>query len=101
MLTHIVLWKLHDEAGGRTRDENAAIAKQRLEALAGRIPGLLHIEVGTDILGSPASADLGLYTRMESREALDVYQNHPEHVAIKDFMGEITCARTVIDYLSE
>lgn len=100
MLTHIVLWKLHDEAGGRTRDENAKIAKERLEALAGQIPGLLHIEVGSDILGSPASADLGLYTQLESREALDVYQDHPAHVAIKGFMAEITSARTVIDWIS-
>lgn len=101
MLTHIVLWKLHANAAGRTRDENAAIAKARLEALAGKIPGLIHIEVGSDVLRSPASADLALYCQLESRDALDVYQDHPEHVAIKGFMAEITADRTVIDYLSD
>ena len=100
MLTHIVLWKLHDHALGRTREENAAVAREKLLALRGRIPGLLDIEVGTDVLGSAASADLGLLVRLESREALDVYQDHPEHVAVKELMGAITAGRTVIDWIA-
>jgi hypothetical protein len=98
MVKHIVLWRLHEEADGRTRDENAALAKEQLEGLNGRIPGLLHLEVGRDFLGSPASYDLVLYAELESREALDVYQHHPEHVAVKHLMAAITDERAVVDY---
>jgi hypothetical protein len=39
MVKHIVMWKLRDKA-------DAGEIKGRLEALAGKIPGLLNIEVG-------------------------------------------------------
>lgn len=98
MVTHIVMWKLHAEADGRTREENARIAKEKIDALAGRIPGLLSIKAGIDFLRSDASADLVLISTHTSREALDVYQDHPEHVAIKGFMKTITCGRQVVDF---
>lgn len=100
MITHIVLWKLHDHADGRSREANAQLAKEQLEALQGRIPGLLHIEVGVDVLRTDASADLALYSRLESLEALAAYQIHPEHQAILPLMKSITASRTVIDYES-
>ena len=98
MVKHIVIWKLHAEADGRTAAQNAELARERLEALAGRIPGLRHIEVGVDFLRSPQSGDLVLYTEMDDRDALETYQQHPEHQALLPFMKTITCARQVIDY---
>ena len=38
MVTHIVMWNLKDEAEGGSREQNAAIMKERLEALVGRSP---------------------------------------------------------------
>jgi hypothetical protein len=53
MVKNSVLWKLKDSAGGRTRLENGALIKERLEALRGVIAGMLAIEVG---LGSTTTA---------------------------------------------
>lgn len=100
MVTHIVLWKLHEEAGGRSREENMQLAKEKLEALRGRIPGLLHIEVGLDTTGHPQAADVALYTQLDSWDALEKYQNHPEHQAVIPFMREIVVSRTAADYES-
>ncbi|MDQ6969924.1 MAG: Dabb family protein [Mariprofundus sp.] len=91
MIKHIVMWKLRDKA-------DAAEIKIRLEALAGKIPGLLHIEVGIDFLASEQSADVVLYTELESREALQAYQSHPEHQAVVPIVKAAAIARTVVDY---
>ncbi len=91
MVKHIVMWKLRDKA-------DAAGIKERLEALDGKIPGLLKIEVGIDFLESEQSADVVLYSELESREALDVYQNHTEHMAVVPLVKAAAVARTVVDY---
>jgi hypothetical protein len=85
------MWKLRDKA-------DAAEIKERLEALAGKIPGLLNIEVGIDFLESEQSADVVLYSELESREALEVYQNHTGHMAVIPLVKAAAVSRTVIDY---
>ena len=98
MIKHIVLWTLHEQAEGRTKAENAAKAKRELEALNGRIEGLLGLEVGIDLLHTDSSADLSLLATFASLEALEAYQRHPEHKALMPFMAAIRCDRRVIDY---
>ncbi len=91
MIKHIVMWKLRDKA-------DAAHIKQCLEALDGKIPGLIKIEVGIDFLESEQSADVVLYSELESREALEIYQQHPEHQAVVPIVKAAAIARTVVDY---
>ncbi|TLS67065.1 Dabb family protein [Mariprofundus erugo] len=91
MVKHIVMWKLKDKNG-------AAALKAALEALAGKIPGLLAIEVGIDFLQSEQSADLVLTTTHTDRDALAAYQAHPEHQAVVPMVRAATMARTVVDY---
>lgn len=98
MLKHIVMWQLKDEAEGNPRSANAELVKDKLEALQGRIPGLVSIEAGLDVSRTDSSADVVLYSEFESREALEAYQVHPEHEAVKAFIGAVTAARWVVDY---
>ena len=98
MVKHIVLWRLKPEAHGRTAAENARAIKEKLEALRGRIPGLLAIEVGLDFSRTGDSCDLALYSEFESRAALDAYQAHPEHKAVMPFILEARRARHLVDY---
>ena len=58
MVTHIVMWNLKDEAEGGSREQNAAIMKERLEALVGKIPGLLSLKVNRGVM--PGGYDLCL-----------------------------------------
>ena len=92
------MWKLADEANSQSKAENADLLKEKLEALAGKVPGLLDIEVGIDFLASEQSADVVLYTELENREALQTYQQHPKHQAVIPFVQSIAISRTVIDY---
>lgn len=98
MVKHIVFWKLKEEANGNDKVRNAQEIKEQLEALQGKIPGLLHIEVGLDFLHSPESAAVVLYSEFENREALDVYAAHPLHKAIMPFIAEARSERRVVDY---
>jgi len=98
MIKHIVLWKLQDFAEGATKQQNALKVKGMLENIRGIIPGLLKLEVGLNFEKSGDAADISLYTEFESREALDAYQIHPEHMRIKNFLPLVRTERRVIDY---
>ncbi|NTW53018.1 MAG: Dabb family protein [Chlorobiaceae bacterium] len=98
MVKHIVMWRLKDSAHGNDSVLNARLIKQKLEALAGRIPGLVSIEVGIDFSCTDSSANLVLYSEFVDRQALEGYQRHPEHEAVKPFIGEATSERRLVDY---
>ena len=100
MFTHIVLWKLKDSAGGRSKVENARLIKERFEEIANIFDGLHLLEVGIDVLHTPDSADVCLYTEFESRAAHDAYQAHPAHKAVAGFVAELRTERRIIDYES-
>ncbi len=98
MVKHILLFKIKEGVGGRSKAESISKAKQLLEALNGRIPGLIKIEVGSDFSATGDSVDMALYSEFESRDALQVYADHPEHQAILPYIKSIICERKLIDY---
>lgn len=95
---HIVLWTLKDAAEGKSAQENAREIKSRLEALAGRVPGLIKLEVGVDFSRTGSSADVALYSEFVDREALAAYAIHPEHVAAAGFANLVRDTRIIADY---
>ena len=95
MITHIVLFKLKD----RSPDSVARTAAV-LRNMEGKIPELLSIEVGTDVLHSERSYDISLITRHESLEALQAYQVHPVHQQVIAHMQEAREAAVSVDYES-
>lgn len=98
MIKHIVMWKLKDYAEGADRAANAARMKEQLLACAGIVPGILKLEVGLAETGLEATYDVVLYSEFESREALDAYQSHPQHAALKPFFSAVRDARQCMDY---
>jgi len=97
MIKHIVMWKLKEEAHGNDKAVNAKLIKEKLEALDGKIDGLLKIEVGIDFLGG-SNFDVVLYSELSKKEDLDVYQNHPLHQAVLPFIREAVMDRKAVDY---
>lgn len=98
MIKHIVMWRLHEQANGLDKANNAQLAKDKLEALAGQIPGLLKIEVGCDFSRGEMSGDLVLYSELASKQALADYTSHPAHVEVVKFILSICSERRVVDY---
>lgn len=97
MLKHIVMWNLR----GETKEERAqavALLKGCFESLIGRIPGLLHLEVGVDSSRVDYACDVVLYTEFDCQASLDAYATHPEHVRVKQELGDLRIARHQVDY---
>lgn len=98
MIKHIVMWTLREQAEGAGAAENGAKMKSMLEDLAGKIPGLRHIEVGLDVFQTSLPCQIVLYSELDSREALQVYQQHPEHLRCVEFVKKVVAERNVLDY---
>lgn len=98
MIRHIVMWTLKDEAEGASREANMLKVRQLLESCRDCVPGILEFEVGLAGPGHEATHDVILNSLFASREALDAYQGHPRHVAIKPFMGAVRAERACMDY---
>ena len=98
MIKHIVMWQLKEQAEGADKATNAAKLKSLLESCAGIVPGMGAFEVALAQPGLEATYDVVLYSEFESLAALDAYQNHPTHVALKPFVGAVRLARQCMDY---
>ena len=98
MITHIVMWNFAESAGGKTKQENIKTAESMLLALPGKIDGIIDFAFGKNFNGSDAAFDACLYSVFESREALEAYQTHPEHVKVSDFITSVRTSRAVCDY---
>ncbi|MDI3294044.1 Dabb family protein [Janthinobacterium tructae] len=98
MIKHIVFWKLKDHAEGADRATNALKLKALLDSCSDLVPGILKFEAAVAQPGLEATYDIVLYSEFASRAALDAYQNHPEHVKIKPFLGAVREARQCMDY---
>lgn len=96
MVTHIVFWNLKDELNPQEKDEACLKIKEALEVLPSRIEGLLEAEVGKNY--NSQGCDICLFTRLESKEALEAYQIHPEHVAAASIVRTFVKDRHVVDY---
>lgn len=97
MVKHIVMWKLR----GESVDEKAAAAnlvKSLFESLNGKIPGLLKLEIGIDFSGVDYACDVVLYSEFDSREALQRYSTHHEHLRVRDQLRGIRIVRHQVDY---
>ena len=98
MVKHIILWQLKDEFSAEEKVKIKAEIKVGLEALVGKIPGLLDVKVQIEGFAS-SNADLMLDSSFEDEAALRVYATHPEHVAVAD--GKVrpyTKTRVCLDF---
>lgn len=98
MIKHIVMWRLKEVADGATKQENAENLKGKLESLRDKIKEIKSLEVGINVNPSEAAFDIVLYSEFENNEALQKYQNHPEHKKIVDFVTRVRTDRCVVDY---
>lgn len=97
MIRHIVMWRLNG-ANPVERLKQAAEIKAALEGLNGKIPGMRLLEVGFDYSASDDSADICLYSEFDSREALSLYHENPEHLKVAPLVKQYRSDRRVADF---
>jgi Stress responsive A/B Barrel Domain len=99
MIKHIVMWSVRGEDAA-SRQRNVALLKTEFESLRGRVPGLLHLEIGVDFSRIDYACDVVLVSEFENRQALAAYASHPEHLRVKQALGDMRTARHQVDYES-
>lgn len=97
MIKHIVMWKMKPEAEGNDASANMKLMLEKLTALRAVIPQIADYAAGADFVHGPASYDFAICCTVKNREDLAIYNDHPEHVNVKQFIGKVTESRVVAD----
>ena len=97
MIRHIVLFRL-SATDPEIKRANALALKERIEALEGRIDGLLSVTIGLDLGYIGTHWDVGLVSEHADYAALEAYQAHPEHTPILEFANSIASEKAAVDY---
>lgn len=93
------MWKLLEEANGKSRKENAEEFKARLESLIPKIDAIKSLEVGIGYIEAEGAIfDMVLTTTHDSKEKLTEYAVHPDHQEVVAFAKDIVAERRVVDY---
>ena len=100
MVKHIILWTLNPELSEEEKQTVKVGIKEGLEGLVGKIPGLIDVKVQVDGRLASSTADLMLDCTLENPEALKVYAQHPEHLAVANTkVRPFTAQRACLDFL--
>jgi len=95
MIVHIVMFQFKEEH----KKANMIQAKQMLENLMGAVPSLKSMDVGFNFADEARAMDLSIITAFESKEDLEAYAVHPEHLKVVDFIKTVVEYSKVVDYV--
>lgn len=99
MIKHIVMFKLKEEANGKTAQENLEGALELLKNFEQEIPSLVHFEARTNSAEAPESNyELALVCDFNNIEGLNEYQVHPVHKNFGSYITPVRESRACIDY---
>lgn len=94
MIVHIVMFKFKEE----NKTSNIKTVEVKLNDLVSKIDELKSMEVGIDFNQSQRAFDLSLYSTFDSKEDLNAYAVHEEHLKVVALIKEVTSESKVVDY---
>ena len=98
MVHHIVMWQFKPEIEENQKEEIKAAMKEHLNALVGKVPGLLTMEFVENPISS-STHDVALVSTLEKAEDIAIYAKHPEHVKVADtYVRPYVTNRACLDY---
>lgn len=101
MYTHIVLWKLKDNANGMNRTQLAQEVKRRLDELPLHIPEIITYESGINVGDYEASFfDVSLVSTFENKDTFWTYTKYPVHDEVVAFIQSVQEAEEIVDYFN-
>ena len=96
MFRHTIMWKIIKSP--LSKKDTCNKIKELLVGLNGKIPGLINIEVGINILEADNVFDVILTSDFENKDAYESYSTHPEHLKIVPFFKTLKLNRAIVDY---
>jgi len=97
MIVHIVMFKFKEQ----NKEQNIAKTKELLNSLVGKIEELTSLEVGVNFDTAERAYDLSLYSKFASKEDLNSYAIHSEHLKVVAFIKTVVVDSKVVDYIVE
>ena len=94
MIMHIVMFQFQADIS----EEEKVEAKAAIEGLIDLVPGLQNIKVGINFAEEERAMDMVLISHFESREDLDFYATHPEHLKVIAYIKSIAEYSKVVDF---
>lgn len=98
-IKHVAMCKLKEGFRGTKLSDTFQEIKKRFEPVLSTVPGILVLELGMNgNKDDPAAADVVLISTHKDWVALKVYQEHPLHLEIANYVGSVRETRTVVDF---
>ncbi|HRX58031.1 MAG TPA: Dabb family protein [Eubacteriales bacterium] len=92
MIKHIIFTKFENP------QEQAPIASEMLLSLKDKIPQIVSIETGMDVLHSARSYDMALIVTFNTLDDLKIYDHHPAHEAVRAYIKAHRTASASVDF---
>ena len=98
MIRHIVLWKIKENAEGKSKAENLKLVQEMLLGLKA-LPMVKELQVGINAEEADKSNfDITLNTLFANMDDLNAYAVHPDHKVVAAYIGKVREERACIDY---
>lgn len=95
MIKHIVFWKIAGDAA--TREDVVRGFAEKTARLKDIIPEILEARVGHNVVEGDVF-HVCIDSRFKSKEDLQAYIDHPEHLKVREFLNGVTYDKAVFDY---
>ena len=79
-------------------EENCKAMVDKFMSMQGKIDILKSVVAGTDFVKSSRSFDVVLECVFDSKQDMEAYQVHPEHIPVKEFVGSLIEKAHSVDY---
>lgn len=93
-IVHVVSWRLNGKSAMERRQQADTIVAA-VELTRGQVPGLASLDVGRNVIDAGDAWDVGAVMVFQSRAALDAYQTHPAHLALKAVVAPLRSAQSI------
>jgi hypothetical protein len=93
LIDHLVFIAVKEDAS----PEDVEDLISSIRGLKDSVPGVVDLTVGENFSGRSGGYTHGLFVRFESREDLQRYMEHPDHLAVVEKLDRLT-TRIVADY---
>ena len=94
MIKHIVFIEFKEQ----NKEQHILQVKKLLEELPSKIDCLLDMEVCINFDEAPRAMSLSLYSSFKTKEDLNTYATHEEHLKVVSVIKEVAQYTKVVDY---
>lgn len=98
MIRHIFCISFKEHALGRTGKENGILWREMCESLKDLVPGVLSMEISTDIISASQHYDYAIFTTHDTLENFNKFMEHPVHLKVKELVKDSYENRHLLNY---